>query len=118
MHLRGTRARWRAKWLWRMAGMAAFVTGATVGALPPLAMGAQTSSGYLLNWSSVAGSGRAHMRSSCYILSGSIDFQSAPNNSSILTGSGSYVLYSGFWWAAPISDLDEIFFDGFEECKQ
>ena len=29
---------------------------------------------------------------------------------------GSYVVTSGFWAAAPTHGLDDIFFNGFEEC--
>lgn len=77
----------------------------------------QSSGGYTLNWSSITAGSITHMRSSCYILSGSIGFQSAPNNSSIFNGQAGYVLYSGFWWSLPIANTDEIFFDGFEECN-
>lgn len=78
---------------------------------------AQPNGGYTLSWSSITAGSITHIRSSCYTLSGSIGFQSAPNNSSIFNGSAGYVLYSGFWWSLPIAYTDEIFFDGFEECK-
>lgn len=96
---------------------AAVLLAAGVQSIP--AAHAQTSGPYSLNWSTVSvnGGGIAHLRSQCFILSGSIDFQSAPNNTSIFYGNGGYTLYSGFWWTTPISNLDEIFFDGFEECR-
>lgn len=80
-----------------------------------VSMAGQTQSGpYSLNWSTISAGGTAHMRTSCYILSGYIDFVSAPG---ILYASGPYTLYTGFWAAAPIFGQDQISFDGFEECK-
>lgn len=67
-----------------------------------------------MNWSSITAGGIAHLRSSCYQLSGSISFVSKPG---ILYGDAAYTLFTGFWVAAPIFGQDEIFFNGFEECK-
>ncbi|HET7161176.1 MAG TPA: hypothetical protein VFI32_00690 [Rhodanobacteraceae bacterium] len=70
---------------------------------------------YTLNWSSITAGGVAHLHSSCFELSGSIDFIGLPG---ILSASpNNYVVYTGFWAAAPIFGLDEIFFNGFEDCK-
>jgi hypothetical protein len=51
------------------------------------------------------------LRNSCFHLSGSIG-QPAPGYSS----SAGYAVNAGFWAAAPTTNRDEIFFNGFEEC--
>ena len=83
------------------------------GFLPSVAGHAQSGS-YSMNWSSITAGGIVQLRSSCYVLSGSIGFVSAPG---ILSGISPYTLYTGFWVAAPIAGRDEIFFNGFEECN-
>ena len=50
-------------------------------------------------------------QNSCYRLSGTTG-QAAPGYSSGLTES----LLAGFWSAPPTTGLDEIFFNGFEDC--
>jgi hypothetical protein len=59
----------------------------------------------------VVGSGGHALTNSCFRLSGTAG-QAAPGYSSGLTES----LVAGFWSAAPTTGLDEIFFNGFEDC--
>lgn len=113
MHSRKTRAWRRASWLCRMLGALAIVTGTA--ALPSSGIGAQTGGGYALNWHAVASDGVVRARNPCYRLSGSIG--QATVTPGITIGS-TYTLFSGFWSAAPIANQDQIFFDGFEDCKQ
>ena len=59
-------------------------------------------------------SGASEMHNSCFRLSGTIG-QAAPGFSGSIS-SPSYSVYAGFWVAAPLTGLDEIFFNGFEGC--
>ena len=99
--------------LWRMAGVIAIVLGTT--ALPASGIGAQTGGGYGLNWHAVVSGGVTRARNSCYRLSGTTG--QATVTPGITMGS-TYTLFSGFWSAAPIANRDQIFFGGFEDCKQ
>src|SRR5690349_9926003 len=56
-------------------------------------------------------SGGSSLRNSCFHLTGTVG-QAAPGYSA---GSSDYVI-AGFWPAAPTTGLDEIFFNGLEEC--
>jgi hypothetical protein len=58
----------------------------------------------------VASGGKA-LRNSCFHLAGTIG-QPAPGYSSAAT----YSVNAGFWAAAPTTNRDEIFFNGFEGC--
>ncbi|MEP6484985.1 MAG: hypothetical protein ABJB01_11095 [Rudaea sp.] len=51
------------------------------------------------------------LRNSCFHLSGTVG-QPAPGYSS----SANYSVNAGFWAAAPTTNRDEIFFNGFEGC--
>ena len=113
MHMRLLRAKLRMRWLWRTAGVLAIVMGTAV--LPASGIGAQTGSGYALNWHTVVSGGVVRARNSCYRLSGTT--AQATVTPGITMGS-TYTLFSGFWSAAPIANRDQIFFDGFEDCKQ
>jgi hypothetical protein len=55
--------------------------------------------------------GSKALHNSCFRLSGTVG-QAAPGYMSGTTDS----LISGFWSAAPTTGLDEIFFNGFEDC--
>ncbi|MEO5622225.1 MAG: hypothetical protein ABIQ78_02235 [Dokdonella sp.] len=48
----------------------------------------------------------------CFVLTGTLG-QAAPGYSS----GGVYYLLSGFWSFVPITERDEIFFNGFEGCS-
>lgn len=71
---------------------------------------AQTTSTYSIGWHSID-PGISRLRNSCFLLSATAG-QPVPGHGA----GGSYVVTSGFWAAAPSSGLDEIFFNGFEEC--
>lgn len=101
--------------LWRMAALVAVVTGTA--ALPSSGIGAQAGGGYGLNWHAVVSGGVVRSRNSCFRLSGSVAQATVtPGVVSNPTGS-KYMLFSGFWSAAPTVGQDQIFFDGFEGCK-
>ena len=57
------------------------------------------------------GAGGQALKNSCYRLSGTAG-QAAPGYSSSANSS----IVAGFWAAAPQTSLDELFFDGFEDC--
>jgi len=57
------------------------------------------------------GAGGHALTNSCYRLSGTTG-QAAPGYSS----STNVSVVAGFWTAAPTTSLDELFFDGFEDC--
>jgi hypothetical protein len=59
----------------------------------------------------VISAGGHALRNSCFLLSGTAG-QAAPGYSSGLTES----IVAGFWAGAPTTGLDEIFFNGFEDC--
>jgi hypothetical protein len=63
----------------------------------------------------MASGGVVRARNSCYRLSGTT--AQATVTPGIAMGS-TYTLFTGFWSAAPIANRDQIFFDGFEDCKQ
>lgn len=57
------------------------------------------------------GAGGHPLQNSCYHLSGTAG-QTVPGYSS----SANYSLVAGFWEAVPQTNVDELFFDGFEDC--
>ena len=57
------------------------------------------------------GAGGHALQNFCYRLGGTAG-QTAPGYSS----SANFSLAAGFWEAAPQTSLDELFFDGFEDC--
>ena len=59
----------------------------------------------------VISAGGKSLQNSCFRLSGTVA-QAAPGYSSGPSDS----LIAGFWSAAPTTGLDEIFFNGFEDC--
>jgi hypothetical protein len=59
----------------------------------------------------VISAGGKSLNNSCFRLSGTVA-QAAPGYSSGPSDS----LIAGFWSAAPTTGLDEIFFNGFEDC--
>ena len=59
----------------------------------------------------IISAGGHSLHNSCFRLSGTTA-QAAPGYSSGLTES----VVAGFWSAAPTTGLDEIFFNGFEDC--
>jgi hypothetical protein len=63
-----------------------------------------------VNWHVVSSGGHA-LSNSCFRLSGTAG-QAAPGYSSGPTDS----IVAGFWPVAPTTGLDEIFFNGFEDC--
>ena len=90
------------------------LTALVLAALGGLAGSSLTSSGALAAPSigfHFIGSGGHALQNSCYRLAGTAG-QAAPGYSS----SASYSLVAGFWEAAPKTSLDEVFFDGFEDC--
>lgn len=104
--------RWRGRLGGRALVMAAAIACACV---VPAGNGRAETNPYRLAFGSISASSVSHARSSCYQLSGSISFISPPQ---ILYGtSSSYVLFTGFWVAAPTAEQDQLFFNGFEECN-
>ena len=59
------------------------------------------------------GAGSHAQSSGCFHLSGTVGQVAAGYSSS---GSGTYSITAGFWPVAPTTELDEIFFNGFEKC--
>ena len=59
--------------------------------------------------------GGSSLRNSCFAVSGTVG-QTAPGYSSETSGGITDSVYAGFWSAAPVTGLDEIFFTGFEGC--
>lgn len=109
MQMKRLRGGWRMRWMGRTAALAAIVAGAV--ASP------SSGSGYGLNWHATVSGGVARARNPCFHLSGSVA-QPTVTPGVISNPSGAqYMLFSGFWSAAPIAGRDEIFFDGFEDCK-
>jgi hypothetical protein len=99
--------------LWQMAGATAIAMGTA--ALPASSIGAQTGGGYTLNWHAIVSGGVVRSRNTCYRLSGTTAQVTVTPG---ITMGSTYTLFSGFWSAAPIANRDQIFFDGFEDCKQ
>ena len=99
--------------LWRAASVFAIVAGSAV--LPASGVGAQAGGPYDIKWHVIASGGIVRARNSCYRLSGTT--AQATITPGITMGTN-YTLFSGFWSAAPIANRDQIFFDGFEDCKQ
>lgn len=73
---------------------------------------------YCVNWSAVTSGGIRRAHNSCYLLSGTVgQLAPAPGYAYQATaGATNYGVFSGFWAAAQTSGLDEIFFNGFEDC--
>jgi hypothetical protein len=65
---------------------------------------------YAVTWHRID-PGVMRLHGSCFRLSATAG-QPVPGHGS----GGSYVVTSGFWAAAPTHGLDEVFFNGFEEC--
>ncbi|MGH8746695.1 MAG: hypothetical protein ACREUK_09405 [Burkholderiales bacterium] len=99
--------------LWRVGSLLAIVAGSAV--LPASGIGAQAGGPYDIKWHAIASGGVVRSLNPCYRLSGTI--AQATVTPGITLGS-TYTLFSGFWSAAPIAGQDQIFFDGFEDCKQ
>lgn len=99
--------------LWRAASVFAIVAGSAM--LPASGVSAQAGGPYDIKWHAMASGGVVRARNSCYRLSGTT--AQATVTPGITMGS-TYTLFSGFWSAAPIANRDQIFFDGFEDCKQ
>jgi len=83
---------------------------ASILAMPWSDTRAGTTTTYSIDFHTIS-SGGSSLRNSCYQLTGTVG-QAAPGYSA---GSSDYVI-AGFWSAAPTTGLDEIFFNGFEEC--
>ncbi|HMM57106.1 MAG TPA: hypothetical protein PKD77_05875 [Rudaea sp.] len=99
--------------LWRVGSFLAVVAGAA--GLPASGISAQAGGPYDINWHVIASGGVVRSRNPCYRLSGTT--AQATVTPGITMGT-TYTLFSGFWSAAPIANRDQIFFDGFEDCKQ
>ncbi len=102
----------RASTYWRAIIAAVGIASASV--VPSSGSGAQAAGGFAIGWHATVSSGVLRARNSCYRLSGST--AQAIVTPGIIMAS-TYTLYSGFWAAAPIAGQDEIFFNGFEDCK-
>lgn len=92
-----------------------FLTAAAISAvfvLPWSDSHAQSSPTFSVDWHYIS-AGVATTRNSCFVLSGTVG-QPAPGYSS--ASNGEFALLAGFWVAAPTTNVDEIFFNGFEEC--
>lgn len=72
---------------------------------------AQAAPQFSIDWY-VVSTGGSQLRNPCFVVNGTAA-QPAPGYSS----GGTYALLSGFWFVAPITAGDEIFFDSFEGCK-
>ena len=72
---------------------------------------------YCINWSALTNGSIQRAHNGCYLLAASIGQVSpAPGFAYSQTGSSGYAVFSGFWAAAQVTDVDEIFFNGFEGC--
>ncbi len=111
MQIKQLSASLRSRLLWRATVAVALAAGTIV--LPSSGISAQTG-GYVLNWHAIVSGGVVRSRNPCYRLSGSIAQATVTPGITFSTG---YTLFSGFWSAAPIANQDQIFFDGFEDCK-
>jgi len=87
---------------------------ASILAMPWSDTRAGTTATYSIDFHTIS-SGGSSLRNSCYHLTGTVG-QAAPGYSSTTSGTPTYSVYAGFWSAAPATGLDEIFFNGFEEC--
>lgn len=104
----------RSRLLSRAAAVVALAAGTIM--LPSSGISSPTG-GYVLNWHAIVSGGVVRSRNPCYRLSGSVAQATVtPGVVSNPTGS-KYMLFSGFWSAAPTVGQDQIFFDGFEGCK-
>lgn len=112
MQIKQLSASLRSGSLWRATVAVALAAGTIV--LPSSGISAQAGGGYGLNWHTVVDGGVVRSRNPCYRLSGSVAQATVTPG---ITMSPSYTLFSGFWSAAPIANQDQIFFDGFEDCK-
>lgn len=113
MQIKQLGASLRSRLLWRATIAVALAAGTIV--LPSSSISAQTTGGgYGLNWHTIVSGGVVRSRNPCYRLSGSTAQATVTPG---ITTSSSYTLFSGFWSAAPIANQDQIFFDGFEDCK-
>ncbi|MDE1885840.1 MAG: hypothetical protein KGH92_08030 [Xanthomonadaceae bacterium] len=101
----------RSRLLSRAAAVVALAAGTIM--LPSSGISSPTG-GYVLNWHTIVSGGVVHSANPCYRLSGSIAQVAITPGVTTATG---YTLFSGFWTAAPIAGQDEIFFNGFEDCK-
>ena len=66
---------------------------------------------FSIDWH-VVSSGGTQLRSSCFVLDGTLG-QAVPGYSS----GGTFTVLSGYWSVGPIAGTDEIFFNGFEGCS-
>jgi len=69
---------------------------------------------YSIDFHTISAGGNT-LRNNCFSLSGTVG-QAAPGYSTTTSGMPTYSVYAGFWSAAPLTGLDEIFFTGFQEC--
>jgi len=99
--------------LWRVASVFAVVAGTAV--LPASGISAQAGGPFDVKWHAIASGGVVRARNSCYRLSGTAAQATVTPG---ITMSSTYTLFTGFWSAAPIANRDQMFFDGFEDCKQ
>jgi hypothetical protein len=97
----------------RAVSATALICGAA--ALSASSVGAATAGGYSIHWHAFVSGGIVRARSPCHRLSGVVA-QAAVTPG--ITTSTNYTLFSGFLAAAPIVEQEQIFFDGFEDCKQ
>lgn len=115
MQIKQLSASLRSRSLWRATVAATLAAGMIV--LPSSGISAQAGGGYGLNWHTIVAGGVVRSRNPCYRLSGSVA-QAAVTPGVVSNPTGSnYMLFSGFWSAAPTVGQDQIFFNGFEDCK-
>jgi len=95
------------------AGLVAGVLALASLASQPSDSRAGAAPGYSIDFHTIS-SGASTLRNGCFVLTGTVG-QAAPGYSSV-SAAPSYSLYAGFWAAAPVAGLDEIFFAGFEGC--
>ncbi|MBS0570275.1 MAG: hypothetical protein JSS28_06695 [Proteobacteria bacterium] len=108
-------SRQRESRLWRAIGAILAAIGAA--ALFSSNGDALAAGSYALGWQTVVSGGTVRSRNPCYRLSGAIA-QATVTPGVISNPSGAqYMLFSGFWSAAPTVGQDQIFFNGFEDCK-
>lgn len=106
--------------LWLLAG-AACVLASAANAIDRVEIPASTESAndrarpdiitYGIAWHAI-NPGITRARNSCFLLSATMG-QAVPGYAS----GAEFVVTSGFWAAAPITQLDEIYFNGFERCS-
>lgn len=106
----------RSRWSTRLASsvLAAMVSASIVAMASSASHAGATGPAYSIDFHAIS-AGSSALRNSCFALSATVG-QAAPGYSSETSGGVTDSVYAGFWSAAPVTGLDEIFFSGFQGC--